>query len=322
MSVAALHTRILRIAERRLPALTRLREPEALPLCFNRRRIYVLPTRFGAGFGVLLFVMLLGALNYGNNPAFLLTCFLGAAAWVSLFFGFRAMSGLAITQMRADEAHVGDRLKIQITFAEGTRNRPSLRLGCRGHVTTFAVHAGSDTRILLPLPGERRGWFQVGRMRIWTDYPLGLFQCWSWMNPSVEFLIYPQAEHPAPPLPPGAGRYGEQAKVGDSEDYAGLRDYRSSDPPRLIAWKASARHDTLLVREVERRAGTALVFDYAALGALQPEARISRLTAWVLAADTEQCGYLLRLPDLEIGPGSGSQHRCDSLRALALFKTN
>ncbi|MGA9420845.1 MAG: DUF58 domain-containing protein [Rhodanobacteraceae bacterium] len=322
MSVAGLRTRILQLAERRLPALTRLREPEALPLRLNRRRIYVLPTRFGLGFGVLLFVMLLGALNYGNNPAFLLTCFLGAAAWASLFFGFRAMSGLAITQMRADEAHVGDSVKIHMTFAAGARNRPGLRLRCRDHETAFSARASDDTPILLALPCKQRGWFRAGRLRIWTDYPLGLFQCWSWVNPALEFLIYPKAEHPAPPLPPGAGRVGERASLGDSEDYAGLRDYRSSDPPRLIAWKASARHETLLVREVERRAGTALVLDYAALGALDPEARISRLTAWVLAAGAAQCSYLLRLPGLDIGPDSGSRHRSDSLRALALFKAD
>ncbi len=89
------------------------------------------------------------------------------------------------------------------------------------------------------------------------------------------FLVYPAIESPAPPLPAGDGHLGEQINAGASEEHAGLRDYRTSDPSRLIAWKASVRHDTLLVRDAERRSGEALT-----LGLLRParhrmEARIA-----------------------------------------------
>ena len=53
----------LALAERRLPALTRLAPGRALPIALHRRRIYVLPTRFGLVFALMLFVMLLGALS-------------------------------------------------------------------------------------------------------------------------------------------------------------------------------------------------------------------------------------------------------------------
>ena len=51
---------------------TRPRDPEPLPARLDRRRIYVLPTRFGLFYGAALLTMLLGALNYNNNPALLL----------------------------------------------------------------------------------------------------------------------------------------------------------------------------------------------------------------------------------------------------------
>ncbi|HET6545515.1 MAG TPA: DUF58 domain-containing protein [Rhodanobacteraceae bacterium] len=318
-AIAGLRTRILLLAERRLPALTRLREPETLPIRLDRRRIYVLPTRFGLGFGALLFVMLLGALNYGNNPAFLLTCLLGAAAWASLFLGFRTMAGLSIRQMRAGETHAGDLLHVECVLEAGQRRRESLRLRCGRAEIAFALPAGIGTTVVLGLPSERRGWFRAGRLRVWTDYPLGLFRCWSWIHPATEFLVYARAEPAAPPLPRGGGHSGERMIAGASEDYVGLRDYRTSDPPRLIAWKASARHDTLLVRETERHADVALVLDYALLAGLDSESRISRLTAWVLAAEAEQRDYTLRLPDRSIGPGAGRQQCQACLRALALY---
>src|SRR6185312_12197405 len=60
--------------ERRLPALTRYRRPESLPVTLDRRRIYIVPSGFGVGFSLLLLTMLAGALNYANNAALLLTC--------------------------------------------------------------------------------------------------------------------------------------------------------------------------------------------------------------------------------------------------------
>lgn len=317
-AIATLRTRVLAEAERRLPALTRLRQPEALPVRLDRRRIYVLPTGFGVALTLLLFVMLVGALNYGNNPALLLTCLLGATCGASLFAGFRVLSGLGLVMLHAGEAHAGDVLALRLRFDGNGRARPSLRLRCAGIETAAAIPA-STGEVVLPLRPQRRGWFRPGRIRIWSEYPLGLFDVWSWVNPDQAFLVLPALESPAPPLPGGAGDFGEQSRMGASEEHSGLRDYRSSDPSKLIAWKASVRHDTLLVRDTEWRAGEALTLDYAQLHELGHEARISRLATWVLAAEAIQATSTLRLPSETIGPGSGATHRIECLRALALM---
>ncbi len=325
LAVIKLRARVLAFAEHRLPALTRLRSAELLPIRLDRRRIYVLPTGFGLAFSGLLFVMLLGALNYGNNPALLLTCLLGAAAGASLFFGFRNISGLVLTQVRANEAHAREPFHVHLRFAPGTRARPSLLVRCAPSKkagkteTAFALPAKTERDAVLTFDDTQRGWFRPGRIRVWTGYPLGLFQLWSWLHPDVEFLVYPALESPSPTLPAGDGYQGEQLNVGASEEHSGLRDYRTSDAARLIAWKASVRHDSLLVRDAERRAGTALTLDYSALHGLDGEARICRLAAWVVAAETEQRSYTLRLPQETIGPALGAQQRRDCLRALALL---
>src|SRR5690606_41851169 len=97
-----------------------------------------------------------------------------------------------------------------------------------------------------------------------------------------------------------------------------LRAYRSGDAPRTIAWKHSARRDSLVVREFERAEGRELVLDWRQLPPLAPEARIARLAAWVDQAEREGRRYRLRLPDQDdIGPGRGPDHRHACLRALA-----
>lgn len=317
--IAELRIRALAYAERRLPALTRLRKPEALPIRLDRRRIYVLPTGFGVAFALLLFVMLLGALNYANNPALLLTCLFGAAGGASLFAGFRVMNGLALVRVGGEECHAGSPLALHLHFAPSTHARPSLRLRAGDIETAFALPAGVEGGATASLPTTARGWMRAGRLRVSTDYPLGLFHIWSWLNPDAEFLVYPALESPAPPLPGGDVRGDVATRAGTGEDHAGLRDYRVTDPPRLIAWKASARHDALLVRDAEHRSDDALVLDYATQHGLDHEARIRRLTAWVLAADAAQRDYILSIPGGTFGPGAGTVQRHACLRALALL---
>ncbi len=55
------------------------------------------------------------------------------------------------------------------------------------------------------------------------------------------------------------------------------------------------------------------------LAGLDAEARLSRLTRWVLDADAAAQRYGLRLPDRTLAPGAGEDHRRQCLEAMALF---
>ena len=319
VSTVALRQRLLAFAERRLPALTRLRAAESLPILLHRRRIYVLPSAFGIGFAILLMIMQLGALNYANNPALLLTCLLGAAAWMSLFVGFRSVAGLELIAIQARECHVGSSVLMRCRFASSTRSRPSLHMRCAGVEKAFAIEAGSLAEITIELPAQRRGWMRPGRLKLWTDQPLGLFVIWSWLNPEFSVLVYPAIEDSPPPFPRNGKSFGNRMARNEGDEYSGLRDYRNGDPQRQIAWKASARHDSLLVRESERLIQDDLHFDYAALNELDHEARIRRLSAWIVAADAAKLSFSLDIPGQQIRPGHGDLHRHSCLRALALL---
>ena len=318
-SMASLRQRVLNFAERRLPALTRLRVTEALPIRLHRRRIYVLPTLFGISFAILLLVMQLGALNYANNPALLLTCLLAAAAWMSLFSGFRSIAGVQMQTVSAAPCHAGGAVALSCRFAPDTRARPSLRLRWGDADIPFVIEPGESVSIAAEIACPKRGWMRPGRLKLWTDQPLGLFVIWSWLNPDVSVLVYPAIESTPPPLPQGAQSHGDRLAPGIGDEYSGLRDYRSGDAQRRIAWKASARHDSLLVRESEREINDDIELDYASLGGLDSEGRIRRLSAWVLAAEAAMLSYTLVLPEQRLGPGLGDLHRHACLRALALL---
>jgi uncharacterized protein (DUF58 family) len=317
--IALRWSRLLALAERRLPALTRLKQIETLPILLHRRRIYVLPTRFGLVFSLVLLVMLLGALNYNNNPAMLLTCLLAAAGYQSVFQAFRSIDRVELRSLRAEPCSAGDDLYISLHFHIDARPRHGLRLSIEGVESVFDLIPNSDGRVRIELAAPQRGWRRLGRIRVWSEYPFGLFHVWSWLNPEFSALIYPRLEAKAPPLPATGADAEQQTTRRAGDELAMLRNYHPTDPLRSIAWKASARHDTLLVKEFEQRLGHETLLDFAALRGLDREARIARLARWVCMAETAQVRYTLRLPEQQIGPGLGPDHRHACLRELALL---
>ncbi|WHZ19111.1 MAG: hypothetical protein OJF55_001260 [Rhodanobacteraceae bacterium] len=296
-------------------ALMRGRKPEALPVRLDRRRIYIVPTRAGLGFAVLLATMLVGALNYQNNAALLLTCLLGAALASSMLLTWRELHDLTLRSLHAEHGFCGARLPLHLAFADDRRDRHGLSIATDELEQPCPLTAGAS-RASVTIAADRRGWMAVPRMRISSTLPFGLFRAWSWITPAQRVLVYPRFLNDAQP----PARHDDPAeRIAGGDEFAGLRDYHPGDPIRHVAWKASARHGHLLVREFDRAApGQPLRFDWHALTGIDRETRISRLAGWVCEAYAAAHPWILVLEDQRtFGPASdaGHYHRC--LTALA-----
>jgi uncharacterized protein (DUF58 family) len=312
-------TRLLALAERHLPALTRLRQPEALPLTLHRKRIYILPTRFGLFFAVVVGAMLLTSLNYGNNPALLLTFLIGAIGHVSLHQTFRNLNRLSVHRVDGEPVHAGQSMRLRVSLAPAdARPRKGIRVCRDDHAAQIAIAADGVSSAVLEVATARRGWLPVGRFSLETEMPFGLFVAWSWVHPDTRLLVYPRAETGAPPLPDGAGS-GAAMRRREGEELEGVRDHQRSDPLRLVAWKASARAERLLSKDFRDTRGDLLILDFDRIHGLDREARIARLARWVLDARSSDAAFLMRLPGEVLGPGHGAQFCELCLRALALL---
>ena len=308
--------RLQRWAEGRLPALTRYRRPESLPIELHRRRIYIVPSGFGLGFSVLLMVMLVGALNYANNAALLLTCLLGAATAASMLVAFRNLDGLRLRSARAGHAVAGEPIELTLSF-DSSRARDAIRVDLENCCIAFAVETDATAEIKLQLATMDRGWLPIPRLRVWTSWPLGLFRAWSWLHPEQSVLVWPRAESNGPP-PNAPADDAQRMQLHRGDELAALRDYRAGDPQRHIAWKASARHDHLLVKNFEQpQSRPQWQLDWRRLPELDAEARIARLARWLNEAHAQRCSYSLWLPGEEIASNSGLLHYAHCMNALA-----
>lgn len=300
--------------------LVRPRTLEPLPIVIDRRRVYVLPTAFGLFMALMLLAMLLGGLNYNNNPALLLAFVLIAVAHNSLVHAHLTLSGLRLIALHAEPVPAGQPMALRLAFeASGNRQRSGLELRADDEEAFLDLAPGERGEMVIALPTQRRGWLSPGRLRLSTVRPFGLARAWSWLRPDTRLLVYPAPETGAVPLPDLGGDGQSRRTRNHGEQPHHLREYRPGDGLRQIAWKSSARADRLLVREYEATANRELDLDWFTLGKLDHEARIRRLARWVLEAERQGRRYRLRLPSAVIGPGTGPEHRHACLRALALM---
>ncbi|MBA3487586.1 MAG: DUF58 domain-containing protein [Lysobacter sp.] len=303
--------------------LTRPHLPETVPARLDRRRVYLLPTRFGLFYSFALMAMLLGALNYNNNPALLLAMVFIGAGIASLIATQMQLTGLGIAAIHAEPVAAGMPLQLRVhATASDARRRRGLRVNVEPAPERSALlnldHGFGEAE--LPWPTTQRGWLQLPRLRISTTRPLGLARAWAYVWPQTPLLVYPAPETGGPPLPLGSGDRAQSRLHPTGDDVHHLRSYRNGDSRRAIAWKASARRDALLVREYEQPLGSEVLLDWHSLARMEWEARIARLARWVDEAECDGRRYRLTLPGQpSIGPAQGATHRHACLRALALL---
>jgi uncharacterized protein (DUF58 family) len=294
----------------------------------SQRRVYIVPTGAGAGFAVLLLVLLIGSINYSLGLGFALTFTAGACALVDMVFTYRNLAHLRLRPGRAHEVFAGEEARFELHLINRTgydRFALAVEFAGSGAAPQMAdVAAGASTRIALSAPTERRGWMAAPRVRLSTRFPLGLFRAWSYWQPELKVLAYPFPEPGAPPLPMSGPARGEgQGRAGD-DDFAGVRSYQPGDPLRQLAWRQIARLDPelggqLATKHFEGGSAEQLVLDFAALPPqLGLELRLSRMARWVLDAEQRALPYGFRLGAQAFDPACGAAHQAACLRALAL----
>lgn len=310
---------VAKLARRLKLAWSRAPRP-ASELVLTRRQVYILPTRHGILFGVVLLAMLLGAINYANSLAYALTFLLASVAVVSILHTYRNLGGLTIRSAAPRSIFAGEEALFPLLVENGEGfPRLALTFESEGFTTTVDLPPRETARVELRLPAERRGWRTLRRVTLSTRYPLGLFRAWSRLHLRQRCLVYPRPD-PHRELPPTEGAGGDGAGSGQGGDeFAGLRGYRRGDPPQRLHWKALARGQGLVIKEFHAGGDRELWLRWEGAAPLPAEARLSRLCRWVLLAERQNLAFALALPGRVIGPASGAGHVRRCLEALALY---
>jgi len=309
----------------RLRAWFEQRLPRSDSWVLTQRNLYILPTRAGWGFGVTLLVMLLAAINYQLNLGFALTFLLGGAALVSLHQTHGNLRRLQLRVRPPAPVFAGAPAQLEVVLDNPGRTRHGVGLGVYGRqragMAFCDVPAQGSATVTLQVATTRRGRQSLPTLLVETHFPLGLFRAWTVWRPAATMLVYPQPEDAPPPLPAGqpAGDADRPTRHLGGGEVDGVRAYRRGDAHRQLVWKKVARTGELVSRETRHSSREALQLDYQHTALAEPEARLRRLTAWVLLAERHGLRYALRLPGVGLDEASGDAQRRAALAALALW---
>ena len=228
--------------------------PDIGGFTLHRRRLYILPTRFGLAYTAMLLLLLSGGLNYGNNLALAFTFLLAAAGWVAMLQAHANLLGL---QCRLDSVcasatgHVDFHLALS---APPGRARVDLELDgpprpglAQPPVISVASGQTAQVHWQSPIPAAHGRHGGVRRVRLSTRHPLGLFTAWTWIHPPLPRPA--PATAPRPQSPPGSEQDEGLATADGEGDVIGLRAWRQGEPWRRIAWRASARRGLWVVMD-------------------------------------------------------------------------
>lgn len=302
--------------------IARRHPPLTGSLTLVHKRLYILPTSRGLGLALLVGISLIGAINYQLSLGFFFVFLLLGIAHSALLRTYAALLGLEINTRPAEAIFAGESAQFPLIL---TDNKGRARVGItllspEGSTTRCNVPARSEFRAALTISAAKRGRLTLPRSRIECRGPTGWFVAWSYLTLRSECLVYPSPETNPPPLPFSArsGNGGLQAGQGD-DDFAGLRAYHPGDTPSRVAWRQVARSDVLLSKTFQSPLASEVFLDWDTLTGLDTEARLSRLTAWILHAEAEGHRYALRIPGFARPLEHGSAHKAACLAALALF---
>jgi uncharacterized protein (DUF58 family) len=299
---------------------------DVLPMRINRRRIYILPTRFGLMLAALLVAMLIAALNYNSNLGLAFAFFMASLVLVAMHHCHRNLLGLAIDASLEVDAFAGADANFQFMLHnESAVERRDIEVrmaaasGAEPAEATRSVGGETYEQVTVAVATSRRGVSRWNQFELRTTHPFGWFRAWTYAQAPLTAFVAPRpgGERPLPSAAAAAGPAARAELRGD-EEFAGLRTYAPGVPLKHMAWKVLARGGEPAVRVYSDLGAQPEWLEWSALDGLDTETRLSQLCRWVLQCEAgHPRPYGLKIPGVEIAPGHGAPHRARCLRALA-----
>ncbi|PRC92542.1 DUF58 domain-containing protein [Solimicrobium silvestre] len=296
-------------------------------LILDRQRVYILPSKAGLIYGLMLLSIFITAINYGLNLGYALDFILISCAWLGILLTFRNLAGLGLDASGSPAVFSGELAHFSVHLNNHSkRARYAIAIGFdKSSMQMVDIPEHSSHSMTLATQTTQRGWMPCPRIRLQTSFPFGLLNAWSYWKTTQKILVYPAPELNPPPLPYAAMSASGHELTAGQDEFSGVRNYQVGDSLKQLAWRQMARqsaggNEVLLSKHFEGGLKKICVLDFDDLP-LQfgAEQKLSRLCAWLLKAEQEQVSYAFKLGAEQFALNSGEDHQRCCLTALALF---
>lgn len=292
-------------------------------------------TKLGAAFVGLIVVLVLAAVNTGNNALFLvfgqMLALFAISGWLSHTNLMRLVTHLDLPSEIYARRPLWGRVEVENRGKRWPRRWLTVRVQDASEDGFCDLLAPGERRTLdLRLMFRRRGHHDVDAVVISSLFPFGFFRKGMRLRLSNPLLVYPEIYPEGGSIHPESGRLGDrsQAARGEGPELRSLRPYRPGDDPRRIHWKKTAHSGEIVVLEREAEGGHrfTVLFDNG-VGELVTDADRQRFESLVSEAATAVHNYLregfeveLVTRDRRFAASQGRRHQELLLTHLALVE--
>jgi len=328
-----------KIVNKRFERWLSARLPSKFQHRLSSRNIFILPTRFGFSylfFDILLFIL---GTNYQNNIILLLSYLLASLFITVMMHSFYNFSQLTFSSKAK-----------QTGFANQVINFP---ISITGHKTHFDInfkffkpqHFSKEVKltqcstqtieVLLPWYAKHRGVYTLGRVKVFSEYSLGLFITWSLLDFSHEVVVFPHPKRLTKyqqfltrlnESDKDSGVYMQTTAEGDS--YTELKSYVIGESQARIAWKQLARGQGKFSKSYQAQQERLLWLKLSNMPSSNMEIKLQFLCFLILECSKNKQNFGLVIDSplnanaknsavIKIEPNSGYQHQENCLIALA-----
>ncbi|HEV2304619.1 MAG TPA: DUF58 domain-containing protein [Candidatus Acidoferrales bacterium] len=223
-------------------------------------------TREGVIYLAAVFIVVLAAVNTGNNLLFMILACLLAGILISGVLSRAVLTGLELNIELPEHVFAEQPILANVEVRNEKSITPSFSLRVVGaaekgpsQILTRPVYFPyipheSSARQSVELLFPRRGVYRQNAFGIRTKFPFGFLEKTRRVDSPMELVVYPRVE-PTDEfyeiLPLLSGEI-ESMHRGRGHDLHSIRDYLPTDSARFVDWKASAKSGALKIREFAR----------------------------------------------------------------------
>ncbi|MEM7358896.1 MAG: DUF58 domain-containing protein [Pseudomonadota bacterium] len=291
----------------------------------GRRELYILPTRVGWYFGLILIALFAIAVKYNNQAAFMMLFILSSIGMVAMLYTHNNVIGLGLDSQPSKPVFLGETAAFTVRVVNHSNtHRSAVWLVCDGFHQLIDLPNSGDRQVELKLPTVKRGYLNCSPVILTSRFPIGIFFCWTKrFQPAQRCLVYPQPLNLTAFPESGSNHSERQARAtvrAGAEDYSGMKPYQAGDRIRDVHWPSLAKTQKLVTIQHENQSSSTVNLSWFALPPnMDVEDKLSQLCYWVIGADQDNLRYQLEMPNHTVQFNSGMAHFHECLSVLALW---
>lgn len=340
------HQRLLGWLDNRVPAANEHH--------LNLNSIFILPSGFGWSFIILSLCLFLLGTNYQNNLMLLLSYLCLSIMLLTLFYTHQNFARLALKSLPPRPFHCNQNGELLVQVVPHTKAPTkncygvlsfkwlsTTRLSKRdatplaveatthNHHTSFSaqlsasINSQQKQTLRIPFQIKRRGHYELGRLTIACDFPLGLYKCWTHLDFDQAVTVYPKSqEGPVVVNNIATDEVSTASKDNHdgNEDFYALNDYEVGQPLNRVSWKHVAKNGNWVTKSFTALQSHSYVISLSS--ATDTEAALAALTHATITFSEANRVFGLSYKGIHIPPNHGVKHRHECLAALACFENS